>query len=113
VEGFPIALNPRSDGTKVRVAGHQSDPTVAQGDQVAGSFAGCCHVVCRHAVKVDVPADPIQEDGGNISFAQLLEHRGSSRHGTKINPSILRLTSARTRSLSEEKSSWVSAKMIW
>ena len=43
---------------------------------MAGSFAGCGHIVSRHAVKVDVPADPIQKDGGNLSFAQLLEHRG-------------------------------------
>src|SRR6202521_5216687 len=43
---------------------------------MAGSFAGCGHVVGRYAVKVDVPADAIQQDGGNPSFAQLLEHRG-------------------------------------
>src|SRR5580700_3720175 len=43
---------------------------------MAGSFAGCGHVVGRYAVKVDVPADAIQQDGGNPSFAQLLEHWG-------------------------------------
>src|SRR5580704_18482623 len=40
---------------------------------MAGSFASCGHVVGRYAVKVDVPADAIQQNGGNPSFAQLLE----------------------------------------
>src|SRR5271165_5249123 len=43
---------------------------------MAGSFAGCRHVVGRYAVKVDVPADAIQQNGGNPSFAQFIEHRG-------------------------------------
>ncbi len=43
---------------------------------MAGSIAGCGCVVGRHTVKVDVPADAIQQDGGNSPFAQLLEHRG-------------------------------------